>query len=121
MIPLTALLLPILLAALIVFVASSLIHMVLKYHQSDYRKLPEEDKLLDGLRPAGLTPGLYHFPRCYHKGMNSPAVQEKVKQGPVGLLTVFPSGPIRMPNFLIMWFAYFLLVGIFVSYVVGGR
>jgi len=29
-----------------VFVASSLIHMVLKYHASDYRQLPEEDKLL---------------------------------------------------------------------------
>src|SRR5258708_17179189 len=119
MIPLTALLLPILLAAVIVFVASSLIHMVLKYHQSDYRKLPEEDKLLDGLRPAGLTPGLYHFPHCSHKEMNSPAMQEKFKQGPVGMLTVFPSGPIAMPKFLIMWFAYCLLVGLFVASVTG--
>ncbi len=56
MVPLTALWLSILLAAVIVFVASSLIHMVLKYHQSDYRQLPEEDKLLSALRPAGLTP-----------------------------------------------------------------
>src|SRR5260370_28380293 len=116
MIPLTALLPPILLAAVIVFVASSLIHMVLKYHQSDYRKLPEEDKLLDGLRPAGLTPGLYHFPHCSHKEMNSPAMQEKFKQGPVGMLTVFPSGPIAMPKFLIMWFAYCLLGGLFSAY-----
>ena len=75
MVSLTALLLPILLAAVIVFVASSLIHMVLKYHQSDYRQLPEEEKLIGGLRPAGLTPGLYHFPFCTHKDMNTPAMQ----------------------------------------------
>ena len=60
MVFLTALLLPILLSAIIVFVASSIIHMVLKYHVTDYRQLPEEDKLLATLRPAGLTPGLYH-------------------------------------------------------------
>ncbi len=119
MVPLTALLLPVLLAAVIVFVASSLIHMVLKYHQSDYRQLPEEEKLLGALRPAGLTPGLYHFPFCSHKDMNTPAMQEKFKQGPVGMLTVFPSGPVAMPKFLGLWFAYCLLVSLFVAYVTG--
>jgi hypothetical protein len=116
MVSLTALVLPILLSTVLVFVASSIIHMVLKYHASDYRQLPEEDKLLAALRPAGLTPGLYHFPHCTHKDMKSPEVQEKFKQGPVGMLTVFPSGPIAMPKFLGMWFAYCLLIGIFVAY-----
>jgi hypothetical protein len=116
MVSLTALVLPILLSTVLVFVASSIIHMVLKYHASDYRQLPEEDKLLAALRPAGLTPGLYHFPHCTHKDMKSPEVQEKFKQGPVGMLTVFPSGPIAMPKFLGMWFAYCLIIGIFVAY-----
>ena len=119
MISLTALWLPVLLSAVIVFVASSLIHMVLKYHQSDYRQLPEEDKLLAALRPAGLTPGLYHFPFCTHKDMNTPAMQEKYKQGPVGFLTIYPSAPPAMPKFLGMWFAYCLLIGLFVAYVTG--
>ncbi|HXN93251.1 MAG TPA: hypothetical protein VN879_02035 [Candidatus Acidoferrales bacterium] len=119
MVSLTALLLPILLSAVIVFVASSIIHMVLPFHRSDYRQLPEEDKLLAALRPAGLTPGLYHFPFCTHKDMKSPAVQEKFKQGPVGMLTVFPSGPVAMPKFLGMWFAYCLLIGFFVAYLTG--
>ncbi len=110
MVSLTALLLPILLSAVIVFVASSVIHMVLKYHTSDYRELPEEDKLLATLRPAGLTPGLYHFPYCSHKDMNSPAMQEKFKQGPVGFLTVFPSGPVAMPKFLIACSSVFSLL-----------
>ena len=119
MVSLTALLLPILLSAVIVFVASSVIHMVLKYHASDYRQLPEEDRLLGAMRPAGLTPGLYHFPFCTHKDMNTPAMQEKYKQGPVGFMTVYPSGPVAMPKFLGMWFAYCLLVGFFVAYLTG--
>jgi hypothetical protein len=119
MVPLTALLLPILLSAIIVFVASSLIHMVLKYHQSDYRQLPDEDKLLAALRPAGLQRGLYIFPFTTHKDMKSPAMQEKYKQGPVGMLTVFPSGPPAMGKFLGLWFGYCLLIGFFVAYLTG--
>jgi len=40
MVPLTGPWLPILLAAVIVFVGSSILHMVLRYHGSDYRQLP---------------------------------------------------------------------------------
>ncbi|MBZ5667833.1 MAG: hypothetical protein LAO30_24990, partial [Acidobacteriia bacterium] len=104
MVPLTALWLPILLSAVIIFVASSIIHMLLKYHNSDYHQLPDEDKVLAGLRPANLKPGLYVFPFCTHKDMKSPALMEKFKQGPVGLLTIRPSGPPVMPKFLVQWF-----------------
>jgi hypothetical protein len=119
MVPLTALWPPVLLSAVIVFVASSIIHMALKYHQSDYRQLPEEDKILADLRPAGLTPGLYHFPFCTHKDMKSPATQEKYKLGPVGFLTIYPSAPPAMPKFLGLWFAYCLLIALFVAYLTG--
>jgi hypothetical protein len=91
MVPLSALWLPILLSAIIVFVASSIMHTVLPYHRGDYRQLPDEDKLLATLRAAGLTRGLYVFPFCTHKEMKSPAALEKYKQGPVGMMTVFPA------------------------------
>jgi hypothetical protein len=119
MVPLTALWLPILLSAVIVFIASSIMHMLLPYHRSDYRQLPDEDKLLAVLRGAGLNRGLYIFPFCTHKEMKSPAVVEKYKQGPVGMLTVFPSGPPVMPKFLGMWFVYCLVIGFFVAYLTG--
>ena len=119
MVSLTALWLPIVLSAVVVFVASSIMHMLLPYHKSDYRQLPDEDKLLAVLRGAGLKPGLYHFPYCSHKDMKSPAVMEKFKQGPVGMLTLFPSGPPAMPKFLGMWFAYCLVIGFFVAYLTG--
>src|SRR3981189_1600378 len=115
MIFLTALWLPIVLSAVIVFIASSIMHMLLPYHRSDYRQLPDEDKLLAALRAAGLNEGLYHFPFCTHKDMKSPAATEKFKQGPVGMLTVFPSGPPAMPKFLGMWFVYCLIISVVVA------
>ncbi|HEV2491116.1 MAG TPA: hypothetical protein VGT03_15025 [Candidatus Acidoferrales bacterium] len=119
MVPLTQLWLPILLSAVIVFVASSIMHMLLPYHKSDYRQLPDEDKLLATLGAAGLKRGMYHFPFCSHKDLKSPAMQEKFKQGPIGHITIFPTGPVAMPKFLGMWFVYSLIIGFFVAYVTG--
>lgn len=119
MVPLTALWLPIVLSSIIVFVASSIMHMLLPYHHGDYRQLPEEDKLLAALRTVGLQRGLYIFPYGTHKEMKSPAMIEKYKQGPVGMITVFPSGPPAMPKFLGLWFAYTLIIGFFVAYLTG--
>jgi len=119
MVTLTALWLPIVLSSIIVFVASSIMHMLLPYHKGDYRQLPDEDKLLAALRPTSLTRGLYIFPYCTHKDMKSPAMIEKYKQGPVGMITVFPSGPPAMPKFLGQWFAYTLIIGFFVAYLTG--
>jgi hypothetical protein len=119
MVPLTALWLPIVLSAVIVFVASSIMHMVLPYHHGDYRQLPQEDKVVAALRAAGLTRGAYVFPFCTHKEMKTPAAIEKYKQGPVGMMTVFPSGPPVMPKFLGLWFGYCLIIAFFVAYLTG--
>lgn len=116
MVPFAALWLPTLLSAVIVFVASFIMHMVLPYHRSDYHELPEEDKFLASMRPAGLKRGVYVFPYCLPKDMKSPAVIEKYKQGPVGMLTIMPSGPPAMPKFLVQWFLYCWVVGFFVAY-----
>ena len=116
MTPLSALWLPIVLSAVIVFVASSIMYMVLPYHRSDYQKLPDEEKVLAALRGAGVKRALYIFPFVSHKEMKSPATIEKYKQGPVGTMTVFPSGPPVMPKFLGLWVSYCLIIGFFVAY-----
>lgn len=119
MVPMSALWLPILLSAVIVFIASSLMHMLLKYHQGDYRKLPDEDKIRTALRGASLTPGLYVVPYCTHEDMKSPALMEKYKEGPVGFLTIMPSEPPALPKFLLQWFVFCLIIGFFVAYLTG--
>ena len=108
---------PIVLSAVIVFVASSIMHMVLPYHRSDYSQLPDEDKIRATLRAANLKRGLYIFPYCTHKDMKSPAMAEKYKEGPVGFITVMPNGAPAMPKFLVQWFVYCLIIGYFVAYV----
>jgi nucleoside recognition membrane protein YjiH len=116
-VPLTALWLPILLSAVIVFVASSIMHMLLPYHRSDYRKLPNEDQVLDALRSAGVTPGReYRFPYGTMKDMKTPEMQEKFKRGPVGILTIMPSGTMNMGKFLGQWFVYCVVISIFAAY-----
>ena len=120
MIPLTALWLPILVSAVIVFFASAIMHMVLAYHKSDYRKLPDEDRVTDAMRSAGVTSGpAYFFPYFSFKEMKSAPAVEKMKRGPVGLLTVLPSGPPAMGKNLVQWFFYCVVISILAAYLSG--
>ncbi|MBI3484760.1 MAG: hypothetical protein HY012_06365 [Acidobacteria bacterium] len=120
MVELTALWMPILLSAVVVFVASSVIHMALPYHKSDYKKLPNEEKVLEALRALGVTPGTYHFPHCEsHKDMKTPEHIEKLNKGPIGLMTVMPSGPPNMGKYLTTWFLYCVAISFFVAYLTG--
>ncbi len=121
MVGLTALYLPILLSAVFVFIASSLVHMVLPWHKSDYPRLPDEDKFIDAVRPLAVPPGDYMVPRCLDRNdMRSPAFLDKMKKGPVMVLTVMPNGAMSMGRNLSMWFVYLLVFGVFIAYV-GGR
>ena len=117
---LSALWLPILLSAVMVFVASSLIHMALPWHKSDYPKLPNEDRVMEALRPLAIPPGDYMMP-CAQSAqeMRSPEFAEKLQKGPVVVLTVFPSGPMSMGRNLILWFLYSVVVSFLAAYVAG--
>ena len=119
MVPLSTLWIPIVLSAVIVFVASSILHMLIPYHRGDYRRLPDEDKVRAALRAAGLKRGLYIFPFGTHQDMKSPAMVEKYNQGPVGMITVFENGAPAMPKFLGQWFVFCLIVSFFVAYLTG--
>ena len=116
MVPLSALWLPIVLSAVIIFVASSIMHMALPYHKGDYKKLPDEDKVLPTLGATGITRGLYVFPFCTHKEMKSPEAVAKYEKGPVGMMIVFPNGAPFIPKFLGLWFGYCLVIAFFVAY-----
>ena len=117
MVSLTALWLPIVLSAVVVFIASSVIHMVFKYHNSEYRRLPNEETLLDAMRAENVAPGFYALPHCGNaKEMGSPEMREKYTKGPVGMLNVLPNGPPAMGKKLSGWFVYCLVVGFFAAY-----
>lgn len=120
MITLDMLWLPILLSAVFVFLVSSVIHMALPWHKGDYSKVPNEDKVMDALRPFAIPPGDYMMPRASSmKDMGSPEFTEKMKKGPVMIFTVVPNGPATMGKSLTLWFLYSVLVGFFAAYLTG--
>ncbi|HEY3271714.1 MAG TPA: hypothetical protein VGJ89_10925 [Geothrix sp.] len=110
--------LPIVLSAVLVFVASSLIHMVLKWHNSDYRALSNEEEVRAAIRKGSPAPGQYVIPHCGDmKEMGKPEVQQKYKDGPVGFLVLSPSGVPNMGKSLGQWFIYSLAVAFMAAYV----
>lgn len=118
MVPVTSLWLPIVLSAVLVFVTSWIIHMLLRYHRSDFSKAPDEDRLMAALRDIGVTPGDYMMPHAPSPAeMKSPEFIEKRERGPVAILTVF--GRTSMGRSLAWWFVYCVVVSVFAAYVAG--
>ncbi len=117
MVSLSALWLPILLSAVLVFVWSSISHMVLKLHSRDYDAMPGEANIMAAMRKENVGPGNYMMPHCATQSeMNTPEMKKKWEQGPVGLFNVLPSGQPAMGKNLVQWFIYTLIVALFVAY-----
>jgi hypothetical protein len=117
MVSLAELWIPIVLAAVLVFVASSIAHMVLPYHRGDFASVPREDEVMRALRAFAIPPGDYMLPRPGSmQDMKAPAFQEKFKLGPVLTMTVTPPGHNFMGAALVKWFVYCLGVSVFAAY-----
>lgn len=120
MVPILALWLPIIVSAVAVFIVSALIHMVLGYHASDMQPVPAEDEVMAALRQQEIPPGNYVIPHAASmEAMKAPAYVEKREQGPVGFLTVVPSGQTNMGRQFVAWFLYSVIVGGFAAYIAG--
>jgi hypothetical protein len=114
---LTSLWQPILVSAVLVFLASFVTHMVLTYHHSDFGKVPSEDEVMDALRRFNLPQGDYMVPRPDSiKAMATKEFQEKLARGPVFIATVFPNGARGMGVQLAQWFVFCLVVSVFAAY-----
>ncbi|MCZ6702087.1 MAG: hypothetical protein O6940_03495 [Ignavibacteria bacterium] len=120
MVSIVSLWLPILLSAVAVFIISSIINMVLQYHKNDFAKLPSEGEVMDDLRKTNIPPGDYYFPHAKDmKDMKSSEFIEKIKQGPVGFMTIMENAAPNMGKQLFLWFIYSIIVGIFAAYISG--
>ena len=117
MITLTQLWMPIVGSAIAVFVLSSLVHMVLKWHNSDYRKLANEDEVRAAIRASHAAPGQYAVPHCLDMAaMKAPEQVQKFNDGPVGLIVLKASGQPQMGPALGLWFLYTVVIAIFAGY-----
>ena len=120
MVSLTALWLPVLLSGILVFIASSIIHMASPWHRSDYPKVPNEDRVREALRALAIPPGDYMIPRPSSRAdLRSPEFAAKINTGPVMILTVMPNGPMPMLRNMGLWFLYCVAVSLFAGYIAG--
>ena len=118
LVPLTELWLPILVAAVAVFVVSSVVHMALPIHKGDMQKLPGEDQLLAAMRAQKLAPGSYMFPCASSmKDMESPEMKAKFAQGPIGNMNVIAS--MSIGRSLGQWFVLSLVISACAAYLAG--
>lgn len=118
MVSLMSLWLPILLSAVAVFIVSSVIHMVFRYHNSDFQSLPDEAAGRAAINGLNLPPDDYAVPWCGSmKEFGSEEFVAKRREGPVGFFTLLPPGQMSMTSGLVQWFVYSLVVGVLAAYV----
>lgn len=118
MVPLASLIIPILVSAVVVFIASSIVHMLLPHHRTDYARLPDEDAFQNTL--ADVPPGDYVVPfGGTSEARKTPEFQERMTRGPVVFMSILPGGQPAMGKTLAYWFVFCLVVGLFAAYLAG--
>ena len=114
---LLALWLPILLSAVVVFVISSLVHMVFKYHATDYGTVANEDAVRAAINAGNPAPGRYVIPHCKDmKDMASPEMTKKYQEGPVMHFTILPKGVPGLGKYLGQWLLWSLVIAAVVGW-----
>ncbi|MES2306915.1 MAG: hypothetical protein V4558_15535 [Gemmatimonadota bacterium] len=120
MTPLLSLWLPILLSAVFIFIASSVIHMFMPWHKSDYAGVPDEARVRAAVGPLNIPPGDYLVPKPGDmKEMGTPEYKAKHNEGPVLLMTVMPNGMRPMGPIFINWFIYLIIIAIAAACMTG--
>ena len=109
--------LAILASGIFCWVASALIHMLIKYHNADYKQLPNEDEVAAALGAKSPAPALYTLPHCTDmKEMGEVSMQKKFNAGPVAMITIMPNGMPPMGKLLIQQALFFIVGSFLIGY-----
>ncbi len=120
MVSLTSLWLPILLSAVAVFFVSFVTHMLLKYHFTDFARLPGEEDVVAVFARHSVAPGDYMFPHAATPAAaNDAAFMERRNRNPAGIVTVLPTPATRLTKHLMEWFIFSLVISLFCAYLAG--
>ncbi|HEX3895281.1 MAG TPA: hypothetical protein VHW73_03640 [Rudaea sp.] len=111
MVTLMQLWLPIVLSAVFVFIASSLLNMLLQFwHRPDYHGFTNEEEVRAALRKGMTEPGMYNVPFCTMEGMKTPEVKQKFAEGPLAMIALKAGAPMSMGAPLTQWFLFCLVI-----------
>lgn len=111
---------PILLSSGAVFVSSAVIWMALPYHKHDLTGVKNEDALRKALKDQELAPDQYAIPfAAEQRARTTPEFQQKMKDGPLAIITIRAPGLPNMGKMLGVWFVHLLVLSSFIAYVAG--
>jgi len=120
MVALPALWMPIVVSAVFVLITLVIIHGMLGWHKGDMIAVPGEAKVMETVRGLNVQPGDYRFPHANTTAeMTTPEFAGKMKQGPVGIMSIWPNGDINMGKLLGQWFVYSLVIAVLAAYITG--
>ncbi len=105
--------LPIALSTVAVFVLSAVFWMAPLHHKNDWRKLPNEEAVLDVMR--NVPPGQYMAPWCEPAEMKTEEGKRRFQQGPHVSIYRRASAP-SMGRNLVLTFLAFLVTNVFLGY-----
>ena len=109
--------LAILVTGILCWLASSLIHMLLKYHNADYSQLANEAEVSAALGAKRPHPALYNLPYCIDmKEMGEESMQKKYADGPVAMISVLPNGMPPMGKLLGLQLLFFIVSSALIAY-----
>ena len=119
MVTISSLFLAVILSAAAVWIVSAVIWMVLPWHKTDFRALPNEEAARSALQ--GAEAGQYNLPHVTSPAdIKNPEMQQKFEEGPLGFITIVPNGVPSMGRGMILSFVFYVIVGVMVAYV-GSR
>src|SRR5258706_16350190 len=120
MIGITELWLPIVVAGVLVFMVSALLHMAFTYHDRDFAPLPDEAALLTVLKAQQIGTGNYCAPRPANRAdSRSETFRQKQQTAPMIMMNVLAAGRFNMGRTMLQWFSYCIVVSLLVAYVAG--
>ena len=110
--------LPIIVTAVVVFIAGAVIWMAMPWHKTDWRKTADEEAVRAALKST--SPGMYTVPNVPDAAaFKDPEMQQKMIDGPQAFITVVPSGLPQMGGKLAQNFVYNLVVAIVCAYMLS--
>jgi hypothetical protein len=113
-----ALWLPILVAAVVAFIAGAVIWMAMPWHKTDWSNTSDEEAVRAALK--GSAPGTYNVPHATSNAdLAKPEMVGKFEEGPNAFITVVPSGVPAMGSKLGMMFVYNIAVAVVCAYVLS--
>jgi hypothetical protein len=109
--------LPIVLSAVVVMIGSTIVWMVFKYENAEWKAIPGEDQLREAVKKLNLpAPGQYIFPHMMGSADPQTAMK-KWEEGPNGVLLLIAPQKFSMGGRLTLAFIYYLVVSFFTAYV----